>query len=98
MREVRRPVAHDDLLWHANARKRLALETVDVEVVGPLQEMKIEVDQCRCNVFHGGKALVEGARRGELADHRVRHRGAGSVVARELAQDFRLLKPMLVEL
>ena len=62
------------------------------------KQMQVEVDHRRRDVFQRVAALVEGARRDQLLQQVLRHRLAGAEVARELAQDFRLLEPVLVEL
>jgi hypothetical protein len=60
--------------------------------------VEFEIDQSRGDVFDRGETLVEGARGDKPFDHRVRDRRAGFVVAGELAQDLRLLQPVLVKL
>ena len=97
--EVGGPVAHDDLVRHADARKRGLLETADVEdLIGLGPNMDVEIDKGRGDVFHGRLALVEGARRDEATQLILGHRLPGAIVAREPAQDLRPLQPVLVEL
>src|SRR6266508_6859824 len=96
--EVGGPVAHDDLVWHADARESSLLEAADVEgLVGGGPKMDVEIDKRRGDVFHGRLALVEGVRRDEPVELILGHRLPGEIVAREPAQDFRPLQPMLVE-
>ena len=60
--------------------------------------MDVEIDQRRGDVFHRRTALVEGPRGDEAAQQIRRNRLAGAKVDGEAAEDFRPLKPMLVEL
>ena len=60
--------------------------------------MEVEVDQRAGGVFDRGEALVEGARRQQPVEQRLRHRLAGAGVARVFLQDLRHLQPVLVEL
>ena len=78
--------------------ERLLLEGVDVEPLGGLQQMQVEIDQRRGDVFERLAAAVEVLRRHQLLHQRLGDRLAGLVVARELAQHLRLLEPVLVEL
>ena len=74
------------------------LEGVDVESFGGWQQMQIEIDQRRGDVFQRLAAAVEVLRRHQLLHQRLGDRLAGLVVAGELAQHLRLLEPVLVEL
>ena len=78
--------------------QRMLLEFRDVEIFSRGQFVEIEIDQRGRDIFDGGEALIEGARRLELLDQRFRHGFAGFVVLRVGAQDFRPLQPVLVEL
>ena len=62
------------------------------------QQMQVEIDQRRGDVFQRLAAAVEVLRRHQLLHQRLGDRLAGLVVAGELAQHLRLLEPVLVEL
>ena len=99
MTEVRRAVAHDDLVRHADARERLALERRGIDrFAGAGSEWKSRSTKARGEVFDRGKALIEVARRDEPLQQCLRHRFAGLVVQREAAQHLGLLQPVLVKL
>ena len=95
---MRRPMPHRDLFRHAELIELLLLEGVDVEAVGGLQEMQVEVDQRRRNVFKGLASTIEVLRRHQLVDQRIRDRLAGAVMAREFLQHLGLLEPVLIKL
>src|SRR4030095_3171405 len=97
--EVGGPVAHDDLVWHADPRESGLLEADDVEaLIGRGPKMDVEIDKRRGDVFHGRLALVEGVRRDEPVELILGHRLPGAIVARGPAQDFPPLPPTLVEM
>ena len=53
------------------------LERGDVEIADVVEQMQVEIDQRRGGVFDRRKALVEGARREQPLQQRLRHRLAG---------------------
>src|SRR5580658_10294411 len=60
--------------------------------------MEIEIDQSRTDVFDGGKAHIEVARRDEPLQQFLRHQRTGLMVTREAPQHVGLFEPMLVKL
>ena len=60
--------------------------------------MEIQIDQRAGDIFDGGKAHVEVARRDQPLQQFLRHRLAGLVMPREAPQHVGLLEPVLVEL
>ena len=69
-----------------------------VEIGCAAQRVDIEIDQRAGGVFYRGEALVEGARRQQAVEQRLRHRLARARVAGVFLQDLRHLQPVLVEL
>jgi hypothetical protein len=58
-------MAHADLFRHAVSSQDVGLESERVQIVGRGKEVEFEIDQRRADIFDGGEALVEGARRKE---------------------------------
>ena len=83
MLEVRRAVAHHDLVRHLHPLARFRLDRVRVLRAA---EMEVEIDIGRAEIFDRREALIEGARREQPVHQRLRHRLAGLVVARELSR------------
>jgi hypothetical protein len=60
--------------------------------------MQVEIDDRRRHVLHGGKPLVEVARRLDFVEQRLGHRLAGLVVPSEFLEHLAMHDPVLVEL
>ena len=100
VREVRRPVAHDDLFRHAQRRERLALEPVGIDrhAAARGREVELHVDERAGQELDGREALVE--RRGalDLGHQLARHRLPGLDVEGEAVEHFRRRQPVLEQL
>ena len=96
---MRRPVAHHDLGRHADARQRRLLERADVEVrrrsAARWMSRSTSAEATYSTVAKPWLKVRAARSRFEQV---LRHRLAGAVVHGELAQDLRLLQPVLVEL
>src|SRR3984885_4066337 len=60
--------------------------------------MKVEIDKGGCEIFDGGKTLIEIARRDHPLQQVFGHRRSGLIMPGEAPQHFRLFEPVLVEL
>ena len=82
MTEVRRAMAHDDLVGHAETLERVVFECGGIDCAGRTDRVEAKIDVGASEVLDRGEANVEVARGKEALQQILRHRRAGLVVPR----------------
>src|SRR6185503_17440085 len=72
VQELRCSMPHHDLFWHAKLCKRLALESIRIDLL-IAGEMQLHVNQCCRQVFYCRKSLIERCRPGDLVHQLLRY-------------------------